>query len=132
MRWSTLLVMPVFAIGIAGCSTEGDSSSNLGGEIVHIEHLNKSQFHGKWPANADAGTIACHVTEGKSLTFKPDGGSDVYALNGTAMDWASKEGWKNFREIWLTDVDPGPNVDTSDFFDEGFKVCDGHGTYGGN
>jgi hypothetical protein len=41
------------------------------------------------------------------------------------MGWESKEGWHDFREIWLPSDDPsiGPNVNSSDFDSEGQKLC---------
>ena len=41
------------------------------------------------------------------------------------MNWAPKEGWKDFREIWLPagPDDFGPNVNATDFYNEGHKLC---------
>lgn len=48
-----------------------------------------------------------------------------FAENGTAMNWAPKEGWKDFREIWLPagPDDFGPNVNAADLDNEGDKLC---------
>jgi hypothetical protein len=93
--------------------------------LVHSEHVSKSTFNGKWPVSADGGTLACDGTKGGSITFSPDGSTDVYAENGTAMNWAPKEGWKDFREICLPagPDDFGPNVNATDFDNEGHKLC---------
>jgi len=84
----------------------------------------QNDVKGKWPVTLDGGTLACDTTKADSLTFAPDGTTDIYAENGSAMGWASKEGWKNFRDIWAIDPDgPGPNVDATDFDNEGHKLC---------
>jgi hypothetical protein len=96
--------------------------------LVHSEHISKATFHGVWPVSVDAGTLTCDATKGSSITFTPDGSSDTYASNGTAMGWAPKEGWKNFRDIWLDDPTGfEPKVNSSDFDAEGQKLCDMNG-----
>jgi hypothetical protein len=70
--------------------------------------------------------MACDGTKGDSITFSPDGSPDTYAVNGTAMSWAPKQGWKDFRDIWLVDTtgdSGGPNVNSGDFDAEGQRLC---------
>ena len=120
LTFVTRLAALVMLVG-AATACGGGTNSNL----VHSEHVDKATFHGLWPVTADAGTLTCDATKGDSITFTPDGSSDIYAENGTAMGWASKEGWKNFREIWLDDpTGIGPKVNAGEFDMEGHKLCD--------
>jgi hypothetical protein len=107
----------------ATCVACGDTTSST--NLVHSEHVSKATFKGKWPVTADGGTLACDGTKGGAITFSPDGSADVYAENGIAMNQESKEGWKDFREIWLPagPDDLGPNVNATDFDNEGHKLC---------
>jgi hypothetical protein len=119
--------MPFVASAIAVgaiCAACGPGSDDA--NLIHGEHVAKATFQGTWPITSDAGTLACDATKGGSITFSPDGSSDTYAVNGTAMGWAPKEGWKDFHEIWLAntgDDSAGPNVNSSDFDAEGQKLC---------
>jgi hypothetical protein len=119
--------LPVITVLIAaglGTTCTACSSGTTTTNPVHSEHVSKTTFKGKWPVTLDGGTLACDTTKADSLTFAPDGTTDIYAENGSAMGWASKEGWKNFRDIWAIDPDgPGPNVDATDFDNEGHKLC---------
>ena len=111
----------------ATCAACGDATTTTTtSNLVHSEHVSKSTFKGKCPVTADGGTFACDGTKGDSITFSPDGSTDVYAENGRAMNQESKEGWKDFREIWLPAAYPddfGPNVNATDFDNEGQKLC---------
>jgi hypothetical protein len=104
------------ALIIGGCSNDASDS-------VRTEHVSKATFNGLWPVTSESGTLACDMSKGGSITFTPDGTGDVYAENGTAMNWASKEGWKDFHDHWLTAAGPGPRVDSSDFDNYGHKLC---------
>jgi hypothetical protein len=122
LRAVLVVAFPIaVALGTSACGS-GSGDANL----IHGEHVAKATFHGTWPITSDAGTLACDATKGGSITFSPDGSSDTYAVNGTAMGWAPKEGWKDFHEIWLAntgDDSAGPNVNSSDFDAEGQKLC---------
>jgi hypothetical protein len=116
-RLAPLLIAAGLTATCTACSA-GDTSD------AHSKHVSKATFKGKWPVTVDSGTLACHPTKGGSVTFSPDGTNDVYAENGTAKGWAAQEGWKDFREIWAIDpAGPGPNVDATDFDNEGHKLC---------
>lgn len=105
--------------GVAACGGSTDSSDS-----IRSEHVSKATFAGTWPVIVEAGTLACDMSKGGSITFSPDGSTDVYAENGTAMGWAPKEGWKDFHDIWLTaPAGPGQRVDSGDFDAEGHKLC---------
>jgi hypothetical protein len=112
----------------ATCAACGDATTTTTttSNLVHSEHVSKSTFKGKWPVAVDSGTLTCDATLGGAITFSPDGSTDVYAENGRAMNQESKEGWKDFREIWLPAAYPddfGPNVNATDFDNEGQKLC---------
>ncbi len=63
--------------------------------------MSKATFAGIWPLTIDSGTLACDMSKGVgAITFSPDDSTDIYAETGTAMDWASKERWKDFHDIW--------------------------------
>jgi hypothetical protein len=117
------VLLVIFLLACGGAAACGDPDIT---NLVHSEHVSKSTFNGKWPVSVDGGTLTCDATKGGSITFAPDDSTDVYAENGTAMSWAPKEGWKNFREIWLPASYPddyGPNVNATDFDNEGHKLC---------
>jgi hypothetical protein len=120
LRCSRVALFGLIALISAATACSSDSNNN-----VHSEHVSKAEFHGTWPVSVDGGTLTCDATKGDSITFTPDGTSDVYAENGTAMGWASKEGWKNFRDIWLDDPTGFmPKVNASDLDAVGHKLCD--------
>ena len=110
-------------LALAAC---GSSQSST----VRSEHIAKSAFSGDWPISVDAGTISCDLSVGGgAITFTPDGSSTVYAVNGTAMNWETDKGWKDFHEIWLDNPDPvmaaiSPKVNSSAFDAVGHKLGD--------
>ena len=109
-------------ISAGTCVACGDATSVS--KYVHSEHVSKDTFKGTWPVSVDGGTLACDSTKGNAITFSPDGSTDVYAENGTAMSWAPKEGWKDFHEIWLDDpTGLAPKVNAGDLDEEGHKLC---------
>jgi hypothetical protein len=120
-------IAPFVALWIAGglvaiCAACGESTNTT--NLVHSEHISKTTFKGIWPVSVDGGTLTCDATKGGAITFTPDGSNDTYASNGTAMGWAPKEGWKDFRDIWLDDPDGlGPKVNSRDFDAEAQKLC---------
>ncbi len=116
--------MPAIALLITAVATACGASDTTATSSVRSEHVSKTTFKGKWPVTVDSGTLACDTTKADSITFSPDGTTDIYAEKGSAMGWAPKEGWKNFRDIWAIDLDgPGPNVNATDFDNEGHKLC---------
>lgn len=124
--YSAVMKLPLLISAAAAISTLG-ACSNIpaGADSVHTEYVSRATFHGTWPMTVDAGTLACDTSKGgSSVTFSPDGSTDVYAVNGTAMSWASSQGWKDVHGIWA--VDPTgmePRVNSSDFDAEGLRLC---------
>jgi hypothetical protein len=120
MRTTLLIAAALLTAFVAGCS--GGFAS---GDTVHSEHVSRATFHGTWPMTVEGGTLACDTSKGgSSVTFSPDGSTDVYAVNGTAMSWASSQGWKDVHDIWA--VDPTgmePRINSSDFDAEGLRLC---------
>ncbi|OBG25295.1 hypothetical protein [Mycobacterium sp. 852002-51057_SCH5723018] len=125
-QWAAPFVaLLAFGLGVGCAACGGDTHT---ANLVHSEHISKATFKGIWPVSVDGGTLTCDATKGGSITFTPDGSSETYASNGTAMGWAPQEGWKNFRNIWLDDPDGlGPKVNSRDFDAEGHRLCDMNG-----
>jgi hypothetical protein len=124
----TLLVIAACAFASAACGSDGSTPVT---SQVHSEHVTKAQFKGVWPISTDAGILGCDLTKGVgAITFSPDDSTDIYAVNGAAMSWKSKLGWRDFRDIRLpAGTGAGPNMNSSDFDAEGHKVCYGKGTF---
>jgi Protein of unknown function (DUF2511) len=124
MKLAAITLGSALIVSVAACGSSTGTSS-----LIRTEHVSKATFAGKWPVTSESGTLACDQSKGGSITFSPDGSQDIYAENGTAMDWAAKEGWKEFHDIWLADpTGAGPRVDASDFDAEGHRLCGDNST----
>lgn len=107
--------------GLSGCGSESTDSP------IRTKHVSKATYTGTWPATVDGGTLACDGSKGDAVTFSPDGSTDIYAMNGPAIDREASEGWKDFDDIWLKTPDgfPGPRVYDS-LLDGGLEICEDH------
>jgi DNA-binding beta-propeller fold protein YncE len=119
----TTVLIPL-TLYAAACS--GDTNA----QFVHAEKVSKSTFKGTWPVIPDSGVLACDTSKDDAITFTPTGTNTTYAVNATAGTRAEQEGWqRDLQHIWLTadggqnDTPGVPRVPSSDFMNEGLKVC---------
>jgi hypothetical protein len=99
------------ALSIAGSGTGAVTQFENG------EQINQSTFKGDWPATAQAGVLACDSSKGNAVTFAPNNSKTINAVDGPAVNWETKEGWPDAKEIWN-------GLNWGSFIDTGLKLCE--------
>jgi len=83
----------------------------------------ESEYGEKWPLTVTEGTLSCKPIGSLGIvTFTANG--KTYAVNGTAMGQAKKNGWKEIDEIWKPNPSiPGTRINMGPILDKGLSLC---------
>jgi hypothetical protein len=112
----TFDVILASAFGALGLLVTACGGSSVNPQSGNSEKIQQSTFDGNWPVTATSGTLACDSAKGNAVTFTPDTGGTVYAVNGPAVSWGKNLGWPDAKEIWN-----GNNWGS--FIEQGLDLC---------
>ena len=97
----------------------------LSTSLVHAgtANITESEYGEKWPLTVAGGALSCKPVGSLGIvTFTANG--KTYAVNGTAMGQAKKNGWKEIDEIWKPNPTiPGTKIDMEPILDKGLSLC---------
>jgi len=85
------------------------------------KEISKQLFKEKWPFTIEKGTLRCIIIKVSHLTIHSiifNAGGKSYAINGTAKNWAKRNGYSNSNEIW------NQNVPIGQIIEDGLKLCE--------
>jgi hypothetical protein len=110
MRLPVYLLFGALAAAAVACSEVEPKRSLVGRPISGDD----------WPLTISVGEVQC---DRDAVIFIGED-SATYAVNGTALGRADKEGWRDIEEIWADDPEnPGLKIYLGPVIDAGLELC---------
>src|SRR5690606_34597274 len=102
MKTLNILRLTIIAavLSIFGCSSPQVDESSLQVEKIESKLLTISEYGDKYPFKIDSLTLMCK--NGGRVVLWQKGTSNIWAVNGTALQIAPQKGWKSVKDedIW--------------------------------
>lgn len=89
--------------------------------------VNADDFGADWPLTVSKGTLRCAFPNPASRELNAlliETGGKTYTLNGTAKNYAAKNGWEDVRAIWRNNPSiPGTKVPITPLIEQASALC---------